>query len=182
MKRALLTVFAIAIANASFAFAQEMPEMPLPQEEHKFLEKFVGEWDSKMEATGIPGQPPIECQGTSKAKMMGGFWVVIAGKGEMAGQPMESVMQLGYDTKKKKYVGTWSDSCTSHMWHYEGTVEGNTLTLNTEGPNMLDPKKTSKYREQITFISPDHYEFSSSMENGEGGWTTFMLADFKKKK
>jgi hypothetical protein len=182
MKRFLLTVFAMTIACANFALAQEMPEMPQPQPEHKFLERFVGDWNSKMEASGIPGQPPMECQGETKAKMMGPFWIVMAAKGEMGGEPMESIMQLGYDAKKKKYVGTWSDSCTDHMWQYEGTVEGETLTLHTEGPNMTDPNKMAKYREVIQFLSPDHYEFSSSMENGEGGWTTFMMAEFKKKK
>jgi hypothetical protein len=181
MKRyfSLSAVFALTLT--SIAYAQEMPEMPKPVQEHEFLHKFVGDWVSEMEASGIPGQPPMKSKGESKAKMMGGFWVVVAGKGEMGGEPMESIMQLGYDAKKKKYVGTWSDSCSGHMWHYEGTLEGNTLTLNTEGPNMQDPEKTSKYRDQFTFISPAHYELSSSMENGEGGWTTFLIADFKKK-
>lgn len=181
MKRYFTLSAVLAIALTSLARAQ-MPEMPQPQKEHEFLHKFVGEWESQMEMSGIPGEPPMKCKGESKAKMMGGFWIVIAGKGEMQGQPMESIMQVGYDAKKKKYVGTWSDSFSGHMWHYEGNVEGNTLTLYAEGPNMQDPEKMSKYRDQFTFISPDHYEFSSSLENGEGGWTTFMIGDVKRKK
>ncbi|MDZ4658566.1 MAG: DUF1579 domain-containing protein [Bythopirellula sp.] len=180
MKHVLLTYFIVAVANLGISLASAQ-EMPKPQQEHKFLEKFVGEWDSKMEASGMPGQPAMECQGVHKAKMMGPFWIVSAGNSKMMGQPMESIMQLGFDPKKKKYVGTWSDSISDHMWQYEGTLEGNTLTLNTEGPNMMSPGKMAKYRDVIEFKSPDHYTLSSTMQGDDGGWKTFMLADFKKK-
>ncbi len=183
MKRIPTTCFVVALAfGSSLASAQEMPDMPKPQKEHEFLNKFVGEWDTEMKAEAIPGMPAMECTGTQKARMLGGFWIVSEGKGEMMGQPIESIMQLGYDAKKKRYVGTWSDSCNDHMWKYEGTVDGETLTLNTEGPNMMEPEKMSNYREVIDFKSPDHYTFTSSIEGEDGKWTTFMTADFKKKK
>ncbi len=182
MKRFLLTVFALTIACANFALAQEMPEMPQPQPEHKFLERFVGDWTSKAEVQGEPGQPPMECQGEQECKMMGPFWIVCSSKGEAMGQKVQSIMQLGYDAKKQKYVGTWSDSVTGYMWHYEGTVDGDTLTLLTEGPLMNDFNKMGKYREQIQFLSPDHYQFNSAVDNGAGEWNTIMIADYKKKK
>lgn len=183
MKHVLLTclVALVACLGLSLASAQ-MPEMPKPQQEHKFLEKFVGEWDSEMKIVTGPDQPAMEKKGTQTAKMLGGFWVVSEGKGEMMGQPMETLMQLGYDAKLKKYVGTWSDSCNDFMWKYEGTAEGEKLTLDTEGPNMTDPTKMAHYRDTFEFKSPNHYTLSSSMQGDDGGWTTFMLADFKKKK
>ncbi len=183
MKRNLITCFAVAIAlfTSSVARAQT-PEMPKPQKEHEFLHKFVGDWNSEMKMVPGPDQPAIECQGTQTARMLGGFWVISEGKGEMMGEPMDTVMQLGYDSKLKKYVGTWSDSCTDFMWKYVGTLEGEKLTLETEGPNMTDPTKMAKYRDVVEFKDADHYTLSSSTQGEDGKWTTFVTGDYRRKK
>jgi hypothetical protein len=183
MKRTLTTCFIITLAclGSSRVSAQEMPEMPKPQKEHEWLQKFVGEWDSLGKGVMAEGEPPMECKGSTKSRMLGGFWLISEGQGDAMGVPMETVMQLGFDTKKNKFVGTWADSMFNHMWHYEGTVEGDTLTLNTEGPNMTDPGKMAKYRDVFEFKTPDHYTLSSSAQGENGKWTTFMTADFRKK-
>jgi hypothetical protein len=182
MKRhfSLCAVFALALA--SVMNAQEMPEMPKPQKEHEFLHKFVGEWESVGKGKMAEDQPPMECKGTAKARMLGGFWMVSEGKGDAMGTPMENVMTLGYDTEKGKYVGTWVDSMFNHMWKYEGTLEGDKLTLNTVGPNMQDPTKKANYRDVFEFKSPDHYTLTSVVEGPDGKWTTFMTAEVTRKK
>jgi hypothetical protein len=182
MKRlsAICAVFALALS--SLAFAQEMPEMPKPQKEHEFLQKFVGEWESVGKGTMGEGQPEMECNGTASTRMLGGLWMISEGKGDAMGSPMENVMQLGFDTKKGKYVGTWIDSMFNHMWHYEGTAEGDTLTLYAEGPNMMEPGKMAMYRDEFSFKSPDHYVLTSSAQGEDGKWTQFMTADVRKKK
>lgn len=182
MKRlsAICAVFVLTLSQ--YATAQEMPEMPKPQREHEFLKKFVGEWESVGEGTMGEGQPPMECKGTASNRMLGGFWMVSNGKGEVMGDPMENVMQVGYDAKKGKYIGTWVDSFTNHMWKYEGTVEGDKLTLNAEGPDMTDPSKTANYRDAFEFKSPDHYVMTASAQGKDGKWVTFMTADVKRKK
>ncbi len=98
--------------------------------------------------------------------------------------PMTGVMTLGYDPEKKKYVGTWVDSMTSHLWRYEGTVDaaGKVLTLDTEGPNPAAPGKTAKFKERIEFKSKDHKVFTSSMQGDDGEWVTFMTMNSKRKK
>jgi hypothetical protein len=178
--KTILSISLVLIV-ASIARAQ-LPEMPEPQKEHEFLQKFVGEWTSEGKGMAGPDQPPMECNGSTASRMLGGFWIICEGKNEAMGQPMESVMQLGFDTKKGKYIGTWIDSMFNHMWHYEGTVEGDTLTLNAEGPNMMDPGKMANYRDVFEFKSPDHYTLSSSAQGEDGEWTTFMTAEFRKKK
>jgi hypothetical protein len=182
MKRlsAICAVFVLALSN--YAAAQEMPEMPKPQKEHEFLQKFVGDWESVGKGTMGEGQPEMECNGTASNRMLGGFWMVSNGKGDAMGSPMETMMQLGFDTEKGKYVGTWIDSVFNHMWKYEGTVEGDKLILNAEGPDMMNPGRMAMYRDEFDFKSPDHYVLTSSAQGEDGKWVTFMTADVRKKK
>jgi hypothetical protein len=179
MKRFLSLYVVLALVPLSRA--QEMPEMPKPQKEHEFLQKFVGEWESLGKGTAPDGQT-MECKGTFKARMLGGFWIISEGHGEVMGEPMENIMTVGYDPEKGKYVGTWVDSCFNHMWKYEGTVEGDKLILNAEGPDMTNPSKKAMYRDEFEFKSPDHYVLTSSAQGEDGKWVTFMTAEVNKKK
>src|SRR5688500_4131390 len=90
----------------------KMPVLPAPVKEHEWLKQFVGEWQSDVEITMEPGKPPMKGKGTERTRMLGGFWVVGEGTGEMEGMPapMTSRLTLGYDPQKSKYVGTWVDS------------------------------------------------------------------------
>ena len=180
MKRCL-PLFAL-LAVITVANAQEMPELPQPQKEHEFLQKFVGEWESVGQGSPQQGQPPMECRSTMTARMLGGFWMVNEGKGDAGGMAMETLMTLGYDTEKEKYIGTWVDSVFNHMWKYEGTLEGDKLTLNTEGPDMTNPGKMAKYRDIFEFKSADHYTLTSMAQGPDGEWTTFMTAECTRKK
>jgi hypothetical protein len=186
MKNLTLAIVALSLlfCAAARSRAQELPQMPKPQKEHEWLERFVGEWDSEVEATVGPDQPAMRAKGSQTGRMLGGFWMIAEGKADMMGMNVQSVLTLGYDPKRQKYVGTWTDSCNNHLWSYEGTVNesGKTLTLATEGPNpMLEEGKSYQYRETIEFKSDDHYVFSSSMQDDEGEWVTFMTAHFRRK-
>lgn len=169
----------------ALAFAQ-VPEMPKPQEEHKLLEKFVGEWESTsqpLEAAG--GEEGKECKGRGKGRMLGGFFMQADITGETPdGQKMEAVQVLGYDSAKKKYVGTWADSVMGQLWVYEGTVDGagKVLTLNAEGPDFTQPGKKTMYRDVYEFKSPDHIGVSAWMQAPDGKWVQFMKGDMRRKK
>lgn len=181
---AIVCVSLFLLCGASIAFAQEMPEMPKPQKEHQWLEQLAGDWTAVIEASMGPDQPPMKCEGTQSAKMVGGRWLIADGEGEMMGQQMTSVLTLGYNPAKKKYVGTFISSCANDLWTYEGTVsdDGKKLMLETEGPNMMSPGETSKYRETIEITDKDRYVFTSAMEGPDGKWTTFMTAKYDRKK
>ena len=90
-------------------------EMLPPVKQHEWLQQFVGEWNVEVEVTTEPGKPPIRGKGTESTRMLGGFWVVAEGEGEMDGTPgtIRSLLTLGYDSNAKKYVGTWIDSMNS---------------------------------------------------------------------
>jgi hypothetical protein len=163
----------------------KMPEMPPPVKEHEWLQKFVGEWESAVEVAMEPGKPPMKCKGTESARMLGGFWIVGEGKGKMEGVPgtMTSLMTLGYDPQKSKYVGTWVDSMNSYLWNYEGTVDatGKVLTLETQGPCPLKPGLV-RFKEVTEFKSDDHRVFTSSMQEDDGRWVTMVTASYHRKK
>jgi hypothetical protein len=163
--------------------AQDVPQLPQPQKEHQWLERFVGEWVSETEAKMGPDQPVMKCEGTQRANMLGGFWMIAEGHAVMMGMPIHSRLTLGFDPAQDKYVGSWIDSSNNYMWTYEGSLsdDGNTLTLNSEGPNFLVPGQTSNYREVLEFKDDGHYVFTSSVETEGGKWFTFMTAHFHRK-
>ena len=166
------------------AAAQPPEELPAPVKEHEWLQQFAGEWTSESKASMGPGQPEMECKGTMGAKKLGGFWLIADLKGEWQGTQLHAIMTLGYDTEKKAYVGTWVDSMMNHMWKYEGHLDesGKKLVLGAEGPDFVQPGKTTKFRDAWEFKSADHIELTSSMLGPDGKWTTFMTGQFTRKK
>jgi hypothetical protein len=163
--------------------AQQPPDMPKPQKEHAWLEQFVGEWETEASVTMGPGQEPMKMKGTEAGRKLGGFWVVVEGKGDAFGMPFASLLTLGYDTEKKKYVGTWVDSMQNTMWKYEGSLDatGKILTLDTEGPNPMTGK-LGKFKDVTEFKSKDERIFTSSIQGDDGKWTTFLTVTCKRKK
>jgi hypothetical protein len=183
MKTIPLAGVVVTLCTASLLWAQEL-KMPPPEKEHEWLQQFVGEWESEMEASGAPGQPAMKCKGTIQSRAIGGFWVQSEIKSEMMGKPMVGLQTLGYDPKSKKYVGTWVDSMLSYLWKYEGTVDktGKILTLEADGPNFMQEGKTARFRDIYEFKSKDHVVMSSAMRGEDGQWVTFMTGNSKRKK
>lgn len=181
-KTSLLCSLAALFAVLSPLRAAEMPPMPEPQKEHTWLQKFVGRWESESEVIMEPGKPPVKSKGSESARMLGGFWIVSEGKGEMMGSPFSSVLTLGYDPEKKQYIGTWVDSMTSKLWTYTGKVNdaGTTLTLESEGPCPLQPGKTIQFKETVEFKSADHRIFTSAMKGDDGQWVTMMTINSRR--
>lgn len=173
---------ALLLATSQVA-AQETPQVPPPQKEHEWLKQFVGEWVSESEVKFSPDQPAAKCQGTMKSQMLGGFWLMNEATVDMLGDEVHAVQSIGYDPEKKKYVGTWVDSMSSHMWKYEGTVDdtGKILTLEAEGPSFAGDGKMAKYRDSYEFKSKDHIVATSSVLGEDGKWITFITGDVRRK-
>lgn len=114
--------------------AGEMPVVK-PGPEHEILKKSVGTWDATIEEMH-PGAPPKTSKGTETSKLVGGLWLVSDFKSEMGGQPFEGHAVGGYDSHKKKYVGTWVDSMSTGVFTSEGTLDPATKTMTDwmEGP------------------------------------------------
>lgn len=182
-----ITVAGLVVAlllGAAVGEAQDLPEMPPPQKEHEWLQQLAGEWDGEFELFMEPGQPPMKSKGTERVRALGGFWVVAETSGDFMGTPMAGLLTLGYDPAKGRYVGTWVDSMTSHLWTYEGTVDqaGRVLTLRTEGPCHLAADGRANFREVIELKGKDEKTFTSSVQTDDGQWITIMKATYRRKK
>jgi hypothetical protein len=154
-----------------------------PQKEHHWLQKLVGEWTYEAEMLLGPGQPPMKSQGTDSVRSIGGLWVQCEGQGEMpGGGPATSIITLGYDSAKKRFVGTFIGSVMTNLWIYDGGLNGNVLTLDAEGPSFTEPNKTAKYQDIIEVVSDDHRILYSQLLGEDGQWHRFMTAHYRRKK
>ncbi|MCW5978879.1 MAG: DUF1579 domain-containing protein [Bryobacteraceae bacterium] len=154
-----------------------------PRKEHQWLQKLVGKWTFEAEMMS-PDKPSVKSEGTETVRSLGGLWVVAEGQGEMPGiGPATTIMTLGFDLEKKRYIGTWIGSMMTHLWVYDGSLDASerTLTLESEGPSMAGDGKTAKYRDVIEFNSDDHRLLLSYWLSDDGAWRQIVAASYRRK-
>ena len=130
---ALLTVAVLAL----FA-VQQAPPMPKPGAEHKLLAQDAGTWDAVVEMAE-PGKPPTTSKGVEVNTVgCGGLCLITSFKGDMGGMTFEGSGVTTWDPKKKKYVGSWTDSMSTGLSVGESTYDAAKKTWNgtMEGPDM----------------------------------------------
>ncbi len=173
----------LLISPTSTLVAQEFPVVEVT-EQHQWLKKMVGKWETTSSAESAPGQDEIVMKGTIESKMIGDFWLTNSMKAEMNGFKIDGRQTVGYDRKKGKYIGTWVDSSSDFIWHYVGTVskDGTTLSLIAEGPSMSDPQAMAMYRDMYKFTSDDTIKLSSSVKGPDDKWIDFMTGEAKRVK
>lgn len=178
-----IAIAALAFISISAVHAQE-PSFPGPQKEHEWLKQFNGKWTSTSKTVATDDQPSMNYSGTMDSQMLGGFWTINKMTGDMGGKKFQGLQTIGYDTKRKKYVGTWVDSMMNHLWRYEGNVDasGKKLVLVAEGPSYMAKDKLTKYRDSYEFKSPDKIIATSEIVGEDGKWVTFMTAEMKRVK
>lgn len=133
----------------------------------EWLKQFEGEWAT-------------EYNGTMKSRVVGKRWVI----NEISfSQGVYSVQTIGYDAKKKKFIGTWVDASSDHIWNYDGALEsgGKVLVLSAHGPDPKDSKKTRKYRDKYEFKPDGTIALTSEMIQDDGTWKAFGKSTMKRK-
>jgi hypothetical protein len=149
-------------------------------EQHQWLRKLRGEW--RYESTALMGNfdAPQKVSGVESVRSLGELWVVAGGHGGLpGGGEASTVMTLGFDPLKKRFIGTWVGSMLTWLWVYDGTLdrEGRVLTLDTEGPSLGDPSKLSRYRDVIEWLDDDHRVLTSHALR-DGHWTAMMISHY----
>jgi hypothetical protein len=150
-------------------------EPPKPGPEHDMFKKMVGDWDLTMKFGGG------ESKGTVSYKMeLGGLWLAGSLESELFGTKFQGKSLDTYDAGKKKYIGIWVDSMSTHPLLMEGTFdkEKKTLTMIGEGPGM-DGKPT-KFKAVSTMPDDDTINFGMYM--GDGKEPAFTIVYKRKKK
>lgn len=155
-----------------------------PLQQHRWLDKLVGEWTYEGSASMAPGQAPMKFTGTEKVRSIGALWIVAESSGAMPdGDTATMVMTLGYDPQKSRYVGTWIGSMMTYMWVYEGTLDttGNRLTLESVGPSMSTPGAMTRSRDIIEIKDADHRMQHSEILGDDGQWHSVMDISYRRK-
>jgi hypothetical protein len=156
-----------------------------PQKEHGWLHKLVGEWEYEFELPAETDEPMGKEKGTESVRSLGGVWIVGEGQGKMPdGDPATTLLTLGYDPEKKRFVGTWIGSMMTHLWIYDGELDatGRVLTLDSEGPRMDGKKGMAHYQDVIEFKSEDHRTLTARVLGDDGKWQQMMMAHYRRKR
>ena len=145
-----------------------------PSKEHALLRRFVGEWEAKLAREGEPG----ERAGFETGRLvLGGYWLVLELRGLYVGRPYEGHGLLGYDPKKRKYVGVWAGSAAAGLSVVEGEADpsGRTLTMWIDFPH---PRTGRIVKERMVheFVGPSRrtLTFYGRDEDGEERVTAVM--------
>ena len=155
------------------------------QKEHEWLQQLIGEWTYVSEATMAPDQPPVKFAGSEVVRPLGGVWVLCEGQGDMPGGGTGlTIMTLGYDTAKKRFVGTFIGSMMTNLWVYDGALDSTRtkLALDAEGPSLSGDGTMAKYQDTIEIKDANHRVLSSSVLGPDGKWQHFMTANYRRKK
>ncbi len=119
------------VGTNRLARGQDGPPIPKPTAEHELLTKDVGTWDATVKSwMGGPDSEPMVSEGVEVVKLLpGGLWTHSEFDGKFGGLEFHGCGQTGYDTKKKKYVGTWVDSMSTEIMMMEGDYDAATHTM-----------------------------------------------------
>lgn len=157
-------------------------EQPGPQEQHRWLERLVGRWTWETMAAPSHDEPPGKHGGTETVRSLGGLWVICEGESRMPdGGPAMTVMTLGYDPGRERFVGTFIGSMMTHLWIYEGSLAAaGRLELRVEGPSVSQPGSMTIYRDTIELLNDDERTLSSHVRSEDGSWQEFMRARYRR--
>lgn len=149
-----------------------------PHDEHRWLKRLEGEW---IVSTPTP-EGKVESW-RERVRMLGELWALAEGEGTMPdGTITRTLMTLGYDPARGRYVGTWAGSMMTHLWIYDGAVDvtGNALVLDCTGPDFENPGRTLAYQDILTFLDNRHRTLTSRVRTEDGGWKEIMRADYRR--
>ena len=142
---------------------------------HDQFKRLVGDWTTEMKSFFPDPDAPKVTKGRASFKMiLGGNFVQQKFFGEVEGKKYEGIGISGYDTAKKKYIGTWKDSLNTGIMHTEGTYDVKSHTL-TELGEMSSPSGTMKTKNQTKYIDQNNFVFTMYMITPDGEQKIFSI-------
>lgn len=101
---------------------KEKPKPRVVTKYHKLLARDAGTWDAVVRIWPGPNVAPIVSKATETGRILGsGLWLISDVTGQMLGKKYSGHLVLGYDEKKKRYVGTWVNTMSTGIVELEGT-------------------------------------------------------------
>ncbi len=154
-------------------------EAPKITNEHRWLEQFVGTWRVETECYLTPDGKPMTTLGMETVRTIGGIWIVGEGTGEMpGGGEFKSVLTIGFDPQKGKFVGSFIASMMTNLWPYEGTLSGSVLTLQSSGPSCTGDGTMAIYHDAYEVVSRDKRTLTATAQGTTGETISLMRAEY----
>ena len=170
-----------ASSGAQSPAGEEQMALPKATPEHSMVQQLVGNWDATVTMT-MPGQAPMVSSGSAVYRAIGETWVQSDFRGEMMGMPFVGHGVDGYDTLKKKYVGTWVDTLSTEILVTEGTHDASThsTTMAAVGHDPATGKELH-YRMISQMHDNDTFTFHMNMKGDDGKYFEMMKIDYKRR-
>src|SRR3569833_3341161 len=142
-----------------------------PQDEHRWLEQWVGTWVSESECIMGPDQPPNRTSGRVVSRSLGGLWNILEGEGESPDRSWQSIITLGYDPDMGHFVGTFVASMMARLWIYSGALNPTKrrLVLDATNPKNNNNKKKQKQNNNKNNKNK-HWRLLSQILGDDGVW------------
>lgn len=156
-----------------------------PTKEHAWLQKLIGDWTYQHDMPPVDGKPAEKLTGTETFRALGEVWVQGEARGQMPGEgDTVSLMTLGFDPAKNRFVGSWIGSMMSNLWVYDGelSADGRTLSLFSDGPAMDGSNTTAPYKDVITIVNENERTLTGNHQTPDGAWHQFMITHFRRAK
>ena len=153
--------------------------------EHAWLQRIVGEWTGEGTAEMGPGQPTQTFNVEESVRPIGDVWIQGEGRGKMPdGTPSTTLVTLGFDPDRKRFVGTFIGSMMANLWIYNGALDstGKKLVLDSEGPSFSGDGTTAQYQDTIEIKDDNNRVLSSSVLGPDGKWQQFMTSNYRRVK
>jgi hypothetical protein len=155
-----------------------------PTREHQWLGRLIGDWTWTHDVPATGDTRVTHLEGTETFRAIGQLWVLGEAVGPMPGGGASvSLMTLGWDPQKNKYVGTWVGSPMPSLWVYEGELEagGNALALYSTGPAMDGSSGLAPYKDVIAFLDDNTRTLAGHVKGANGDWQRFMTVEYRRR-
>ncbi len=174
----MLCIATLILLASPLASAQEAPK---PSPEHELLAQNLGTRTGtmKMWMQG-PDSPPIEVPfKETNTSILNGFWV----ETQFESGPYQGRGISGYDPKKKKYVGTWTQNMSPHLGVMEGTYDEkkHELTMTFKDYDLMSGELMD--HKTVTSFAPGKPETMTMYKKDakSGQWVTSFVMTYEAK-
>ena len=158
-----LSIYSIA-ASPTEVPAQTMARMEklgkafaTPNENHEFLARLAGEWDTTSSVMGLPDETGF----ATFTMILGNRFVNGEVSGTFANVPYVGRVTIGYDNYKHKFVATFLNDLGTSLLYAEGMLNASQTTLSLWG--SMDEWMTDEHdipaMYRFTILDENHFTF-----------------------
>ena len=159
-------------------------EQMQPSPEHQWLGRLIGQWTFSHDAPKSDDARITRIEGTEAFRAIGPLWVQGEAIAPMPEGGMSvSLMTLGWDPTKGRFVGTWVGSVMPFLWIYDGELDasGQALSLFSEGPAMDGSSRLVPYKDVIRFVDDNTRTLTGHAQTDDGTWKEFMTVEYRRR-